>query len=164
MNSIDLENIKLIYFDIKNKYHITFLKKLLFEEDITKRFTGLFPDLNKESKLFDKGFFIEYNKELVGYVSFSNFNEEEKCVYIEGFAIIQKYRNKKVKDNITLAELATKKITNYLFNNYNYIEYIKATVAEDNIAAKKLLLKCGYYMEDKYHFNIINPNIKNKSI
>lgn len=151
------EKIKLVNFDKDNIEHVLFLKNLINDETIKSRFQGLLPNLMKNSKeIFNKGFFLSFKNELVGYIDFSSFNTEE-AVYFRG-AISQEHRGKK------LGKKMLKDISNYTFENYPYVKFIKLKIEKDNISSIKVALSNGFYNIDKDYYVLENPNYKIKTL
>ena len=144
MENIKLENIELVNFEKDNKEHLEYLKKILNDESIKKRFQGIFPALLSKEKFFGKGFFLEYNKELIGYTQIGKFNKDEESVYILGGAIDKEHRGQKSETGKTFAELMLNDISNYILYNYKEVKQIKLTITDDNEPAIKLSKKCGY--------------------
>ena len=97
MKDIVIVELTLVNFNSNDKTHLMTLKKLAKDSDITSRFNGFLQHLNnKNSNFFNKGFFVKDEGNLIGYIDLSNFNEEEKAVYIRQ-AIFKEYRGNKEK-------------------------------------------------------------------
>ena len=97
MEDIVIGELTLVNFNSNDKTHLMTLKKLAKDSDITSRFNGFLQHLNnKNSNFFNKGFFVRDEENLIGYIDLSNFNEEEKAVYIRQ-AIFKEYRGNKEK-------------------------------------------------------------------
>ena len=152
MENIKLENIELVNFEKDNKEHLEYLKKLLNDESIKKRFQGIFPALLSKEKFFGKGFFLEYNKELIGYTQIGKFNKDEESVYILSGAIDKEHRGQKSETGKTLAEIMLNDISNYILHNYKQVKQIKLTISDDNVPAIKLSQKCGYEHLTSTHY------------
>ena len=152
MENIKLENIELVNFDKENKEHLEYLKKLLNDASIKKRFQGIFPALLSKEKFFGKGFLVEYDEELIGYTQIGNFNKDEESVYILGSAIDKEHRGKKTESGKTLAELMLNDISDHILLNYKQVKQIKLTISDDNIPAIKLSEKCGYEHLTSTHY------------
>ena len=83
VEDIVIGKLTLVNFNSNDKTHLMTLKKLAKDSDITSRFNGFLQHLNnKNSNFFNKGFFVKDEGNLIGYIDLSNFNEEEKAVYI----------------------------------------------------------------------------------
>lgn len=165
---IDLGNIKLVEFNKEDKNHLNYLKNLLNDEKVTSRFKGILPALMKKKEgILEKGFFLKLNEELCGYIQIGTYNIEEKSVYIRAAALDEHHRNQKIKlpnnDEVKLATIMLNEVTEYLFNMYPEIEMIKLTIAEDNIAAIKHVIKCGYKYLNATHYGKENPNMIKKT-
>ena len=152
MENIKLNNIELVTFDKENKLHLEYLKKILKDQTIKSRFQGIFPALLSKENFFGKGFFIDYENELVGYAQIGKYNKEEKCVYILGGAIDKEHRGKKVKDEKTLGDIMLDDITTYILYNFKEVEQVKLTISDDNIPAIKHAKKCGYEHLTSTHY------------
>ena len=152
MENIRLENIELVNFNKENKEHLEYLKKLLNDASIKKRFQGILPALLSKEKFFGKGFLLEYDNELIGYTQIGNFNKEEESVYLLGAAIDKEHRGKKTENGKTLAELMLNDISNYILHNYKQVKQIKLTISDDNVPAIKLSQKCGYEHLTSTHY------------
>ena len=152
MENIKLENIELVNFEKDNKEHLEYLKKLLNDESIKKRFQGIFPALLSKEKFFGKDFFLEYNKELIGYTQIGKFNKDEESVYILSGAIDKEHRGQKSETGKTLAEIMLNDISNYILHNYKQVKQIKLTISDDNVPAIKLSQKCGYEHLTSTHY------------
>lgn len=158
MEDIVIGELTLVNFNSNDKTHLMTLKKLVKDTDITSRFNGFLQHLNnKNSNFFNKGFFVRDEENLIGYIDLSNFNEEEKAVYIRQ-AIFNEYRGNKEKRYGTLL---LNEITDYLFSNYPMIHYIKARIHHDNLSSMKMAWNCGF-SNDEEIFSKENPYIKNK--
>lgn len=145
------EKIKLVLFDINNEQHLSFYKELRKDESIFKWFQGLLPNLlRKTDDIFNKGFLLSYNKELIGYMDISNYIIEEEAVYIRG-AIEKEHRGK------SLGKKMLKDITEYIFNNYSYIRFIKSKVNKNNIASIKMATNAGFKNIYNDYYIIENP-------
>ena len=143
MEDIVIGELTLVNFNSNDKTHLMTLKKLAKDSDITSR--------------FNKGFFVRDEENLIGYIDLSNFNEEEKAVYIRQ-AIFKEYRGNKEKRYGTLL---LNEITDYIFSNYPMIHYIKARIHHDNLSSMKMAWNCGF-SNDEEIFSKENPYIKNK--
>ena len=158
MKDIVIGELTLVNFNSNDKTHLMTLKKLAKDSDITSRFNGFLQHLNnKNSIFFNKGFFVRDEENLIGYIDLSNFNEEEKAVYIRQ-AIFKEYRGNKEKRYGTLL---LNEITDYIFSNYSMVHYIKARIHHDNISSMKMAWNCDF-SNDEEIFSKENPYIKNK--
>ncbi len=158
MENIVIGNLMLVSFDSDNKEHLMMLKMLAKDSFITSRFNGFLHHLNnKNSNFFNKGFFVKDENNLIGYVDLSNFNKEEKAVYIRQ-AIFKEYRgdNKKRYGTLLLNE-----ITDYIFSNYPMVHYVKARIHHDNLSSMKMAWNC-HFSNNGEIFSKKNPYIVNK--
>lgn len=155
MNDIKIGSLSLCSFDKDNKYHIIFLKKLIHDEDILNRFQGFLSKLNNKSSedIFDKGFFVKNEDELIGYVDFGAYHEDDKSVYIRE-AIASDKRGKSYGKRI-LTE-----VTDYIFKTYPFIESVKARIASDNFASMSMAWNCGFINDGEY-FSLNKSYVKN---
>lgn len=145
------DKIQLVTFDQNNKEHIKYLKKLLHDESIVKRFQGILPYLlrNKDD-IFNRGFFLSYKEELVGYVDISEFHEDEEAVYFRG-AIDEEHRGK------SLGKKMLKDISDYVFFNYTHVKFIKLKIHKDNIASINVAKSNGYQIVNDELYSLKNP-------
>ena len=158
MENIVMGELELINFDSNDKMHLMAVRKLAKDSAITARFNGFLHHLNnKNDNFFNKGFFVKDEGNLIGYVDLSNFNEEEKAVYIRQ-AIFKEYRGNNYKRYGTLL---LNEITDYIFSNYPKVNYVKARIHHDNLSSMKMAWNCGF-SNDGEIFSKENPYIKNK--
>ena len=157
MNKIKMDELDLCYFDKNNKSHVLFLKQVLSDDSITKRFSGFLPNLMKKNQnsIYGMGFLVEDNEKLIGYVDIGNYNKEEKCVYIRQ-AVDKNIRAKSYGKRILL------EFTNFIFSNYPEVEKIKAKIHEDNIVSIKMAEACGFENSYNDFYELKNPFIKIK--
>lgn len=156
MAVISLETLKLTTFDKTNKEHIIFLKELLKDKTILKRFQGLSVGLihPNSNSFLNNGYYILDNDTLIGYLHISNFNSEEKSVYLRS-AITS------TKRNSGYGKRLLKEITNYLFQNYPFIANIRLVIASDNKPSLNIASSCGYtWLKDDIYINY-NPHLEN---
>lgn len=157
MDDIKIGSLSLSRFDKDNKYHMIFFKKLIHDEDILNRFQGFLHNLNNKSSedIFGKGFFVKDEDELIGYVDFGAYHEDDKSVYIRE-AIASDKRGKSYGKR-TLTE-----VTDYIFRTYPFVESIKARIASDNYICISMAWDCGFTNKGEY-FTLDNPYIKNNN-
>ena len=138
--NIKLETLNLVNFNKDNKEHIIFLKKIIHDDSIKKRFNGFINRLNSRTNdgILDKAFFITDNNELIGFIDIGAFNNDEKVVYLRG--AIDKDKRGNNYGNKMLIETS-----NYIFLNYPKIEKIKLKIDDDNIASIKNAESCGFF-------------------
>lgn len=145
-------------FDKNNKDHIIALKSMLKDEEITERFQGFLPKLsNKSIDIFNKGFWVVHNNQIVGYLDVSNYNKEENCIYLRG-AIFKEFRDK---------HLGTDMLNNackLIFSKYPFINQIKLKIADDNITSQKIAANAGFKWEKDDFYYLENPYIEKKSL
>ncbi len=155
---IKLDSLTLVDFDKNSKEHLGLLKKLVKDETILKRFQGFSQYLlhNYGSNFFNKGFLIDYDNKLVGFVHIGIYNELEDSVYLR-CAIDKDFRGNSIA-KLTLAEL-----TEYIFNTYPFVGKIRLKIADDNVASLRVASDCGYVWEEKDYYGKINSLKENKS-
>ncbi|MEG1648008.1 MAG: GNAT family N-acetyltransferase [Bacilli bacterium] len=155
MNKIKLNTLTLSDFDKTNIEHISFFKKLAHDKSIESRFQGLGVGLlhTYDKTFFDRGFFVEVNDELIGYINIGNFNELEKCVYLRE-AIDSDKRGK------SYGKLLLKEISEYIFSNYMQVEKIILKIAFDNISSLNTANACGYKLLYSDYYYLLNPYLE----
>lgn len=140
-------------FDKNNKEHILALKTILKDEEIINRFQGILPLLNKQdSQIFDRGFWVTFNNQIVGYLDVGKYNKEEDCVYLRA-AIFSEHRNKH------LGTMMLQNACDLIFLNYPFISKIKLKIAQNNIASQKVAGNAGFTWEKDDYYYLDNPNI-----
>lgn len=153
MASIKLKTIELVYFDIKNKVHLEYMKKIIRDESIFSRFQGILPALNSRNSFFDKAFLISYRGEFIGLVKIGKYNDKEHTVYINGFAIDKEHRGVKLEGSeLSLGYISNNEINEYIFNTYPQVESIMITVSTENPTGKKAAIRYGYSQISDIHF------------
>ena len=146
------DKIELVEFNKDNVEHIKYFKKLRDDKSISIRFQGLFPYLlRKGDTIFNRGFFLSYQNELVGYIDIGEFHEEEEAVYFRG-AIDNEHRGK------SLGKKMLKDVTEYVCNNYSYVKYIKLKIHKDNKPSINVALSNGYKQVSDELYILENPN------
>lgn len=158
MDNINIGKLSLCFFDKDNKEHMLFLKKILKDESVIKRFQGFLPHLLKSANdIFGKGFFLSLNNELIGYVDFGNFNEKEEAVYVR--QLVDKDKRSKGYGRLILSE-----VCDYVFKTYPFIHKIKARIAPDNINSIMMVYNAGFINDRDDYYSLSNPYIKNSNI
>ena len=154
---IQLDTLSLVTFDKENTDHINFFKKIVHDTTIKNRFTGFLSSLNaKSDTIIGKGFFLEDNDELIGFVDIGKFNKDEEAVYIRG--AIDKEKRSKNYGHKMLEETS-----NYIFLNYPEVKNIKLKIASDNISSIKTAESCGFINMLNGCYKKINPySLQNK--
>lgn len=149
---IELSTLSLVTFDKNNPKHLIFLKKLIKDKIVSERFQGFTQHLlhNFGNEFFDRGFLILLEQDIVGYVDVGEYNYKNDSVYLR-CAIDEDFRGKAIGRRL-LSEL-----TDYIFNNYPFVENIRLKIADDNKASLKVALACGYKWEDKDYYVKTNP-------
>lgn len=147
--------IRLVDFDKNNNDHVLFYKKLINDETISKRFTGLLPNLMRPASNapFNKGYLVSIDNTLVGYIDISNYNDVEKAIYLR--AAIEKSARKHNYGSQLLIY-----ISKYLFTAYPQIEHIKLKIDVDNIASQKVAEKAGYTYLYSDYYGLDNPYLE----
>lgn len=90
---------------------------------------------DKNLNFYQWGIFLLQSHELIGTIGVVNINEEKKFIEIN-YYIEKKYRNQ------GYATEALRQIIDYFFNQVK-IKEIRASHSLNNLAAQKVLLKCG---------------------
>ena len=153
MESIKLKKMELIYFNIKNKDHLEYMKSLIGDKSIFDRFQGILPALNSKSTFFNKAFFISYNGKFIGLVKIGKYNEMDHTLYINGFAIDKVHRGiKDESSGLSLGCIANNEINEYIFETYPQVESIMITVSSENPAGKKAAARYGYSQISDVHY------------
>ncbi|MEG0794581.1 MAG: GNAT family N-acetyltransferase [Bacilli bacterium] len=155
MNKIKLDTLTLSDFDKTNIEHINFFKKLSHDKSIESRFQGLGVGLlhTYDKTFFDRGFFVQLNDKLIGYLNVGNFNELENCVYLRE-AIDENLRGN------SYGKLLLKEITEYIFSNYMQVEKIIIKIAPDNIPSLNTASSCGYKLLCSDYYYSSNPYLE----
>ena len=151
MSSIKVGTFRLVYFDKKDKEHLSYVKELLSDKAIVSKFQGIFPALVSKNDFFNKGFFIKYKDEYVGCIIFGNYDSNEGCMYIRGFAVDKDHRGMKIGCE-KLSQVAHDEIVKYIFNKYFYIDTIMITVSTENPAGQKAAVRYGYSRISDTHY------------
>ena len=134
---IKLKTLKLVPFDKNNKEHILFLKKILNDKTITKRFSGFLSKLNsKSTNILNKAFFIS-DTNIIGFIDIGNFNQDEECVYLRGAIDKEKRGN-------NYGHRMLDEVSEYIFINYPEIKKIKLKIDNDNYSSIKTAESCSY--------------------
>ncbi len=145
------EKIQLVTFDKNNKEHIRYLKKILHDKSILKRFQGILPYLLRDrDDIFNRGFFLSYKDELVGYIDISEFHEDEEAVYFRG-AIDEENRGK------SLGKKMLSDVSDYVFSNYIYVKFIKLNIHRDNDMSINIAKANGYQVINDELYSLENP-------
>lgn len=132
-NKEDIENkIKWIN-DEKNNQYLHYDLPLIYEKTITW-YEKIKDDISRYDAV------IEYENIPVGIIGLINIDEKKKKAEYYITLGEQEYKGKGI------ATIATKKIVEFGFKNYN-IEKIWLCVDEDNIIARKLYEKVGFTLE-----------------
>ncbi len=151
MEDIELQTLKLVKFDKKNSFHISFFKKLNGDPSIKKRFQGLLSPLVSKEK-FGRAFLVSDNNGLVGYIEIGEVNLEDYSVYLR--AAVDESRRGHDYGKKILSETSE-----YLFDNTD-IRSIKLKIADDNIPSMKVAFSCGYEKIGKEIYKLENPYYK----
>lgn len=152
MENIKLNTFTLCLFNKDSLEHKKFFMDLIHDETIFKRFQGILPNLVRETEnVFNKGFLLKTDDNYIGYVDISNYDQMAKCVYVRG-AILNLFQGK------NYGHIMLKEISDYLFNCYSEIEYIRLVIDPDNIPSIKTALSCGYKLVGNYYV-LYNPNL-----
>ena len=148
---IKLDTLSLIFFDKDNENHILFLKKIMHDESIKKRFNGFLHRLNSRTNqgVLNKAFFLSNNNELIGFIDIGSYSEEEKAIYLRG-AI------DKGKRGFNYGHKMLKEVSDYIFKNYPQVEEIKLKIADDNISSIKTAESCEF-------INMLNGNFEKRN-
>lgn len=150
--------LSLYAFNKENKDDIDFIKRLIHDETITKRFQGIGVGLlnDRGNEFFNRSFLVKYNANYIGYINIGAFNEEEKTVYLR--AAIDKSQRGNAFGKTLLSE-----ITEYIFKNYPQIENISLKIASDNKASLMTANACGYvWLRDDFYIKE-NPYINKRT-
>lgn len=150
-----LKTLTLTTFEKNDKEALTFLKRLIGDDTIKKRFQGITVGLleNLKKQFFGFSFLVKFNEEYIGYINIGNYNEEEKSTYLR--AAIDKDKRGLEYGKTLLAE-----ITEYIFQNYPQVENIRLKIARDNIPSLMTAKACGYDWLEGDLFIKHNPYIK----
>ena len=152
---IPLETLSLVTFDKNNEKHITFLKRIINDESIKKRFTGFLSRLNSKANygIIGKSFFVAENKELIGFIDIGLLNQEEEAVYLRGAIDKSKRGN-------NYGHKMLNEVSNYIFENYSNVKTIKLKIDKNNYASIKTAESCGFnYILNDYYIKS-NPYLK----
>lgn len=154
MKNIKIGEFHLCSFDKNNKNHMLFLKKILKDDSVIKRFQGFLPHLLKDTNdIFDKGFFVSKNNELIGYVDFDNFSKEEQAVYIRQMI-------DKEKRGLGYGSSILSEVCNYVFKTYPFVTKVKARIAKDNVKSIMMAYNAGFINDIDDYYTLSNPSIK----
>lgn len=157
-DNIKLDTIELVIFDRQNSEHIEFLKKIVQDKEITKYFQGFLNNLlRKSNDIFDRGYFVRVNDQLVGYFDLGKYNEAEKAVYVRE-AVVKEYRGK----HLGFGKLMLKEVSDYLFNTYDDLNCVKGVINKENKFSQNTMFSVGGYSVGNDYYLIENPNKKVK--
>ena len=158
MENIKIGKLTLCSFNKDNKDHMLFLKKILKDESIIKRFQGFLPNLLKNTNdIFGKGFLLSLDNETTGYVDFGNFNNEEEAVYIRELV-------DKDKRHLGYGTLILSEVCDYVFKTYTFVYKIKARIAPDNIKSIMMAYNAGFINDRDDYYSLSNPYTKEMNI
>ncbi|MBE6154785.1 MAG: GNAT family N-acetyltransferase [Firmicutes bacterium] len=151
-----LNTIDLITFDKNNPIHLEFLKSLIKDESIIKRFHGFSSGLlhTKKDEFFGQAYFLEENNELFGFVDIGNYIVDEKSVYLR-IAVDKNKRGKGYGKKIL------EEVSEFIFKNKLQVESIKVKIANDNIQSLNMAASCGYEWVNSDYYIKYNPYLNN---
>lgn len=146
-------------FDKENIEALEFVKELCRDDTIKTRFQGIMVGLsNPQNEFFNHSFLVKHNDVFIGYINISDFNTEEKSIYLRA-AITQNKRG------LSYGKTLLSEITEYVFKKYPQVENIRLKIANDNKASLMTSNSCGYeWLKDDFYIKY-NPYITtNKKI
>lgn len=141
--NLKLNNIVLSSYDKDNDRHRKVLLEFLGESksnyihDIDRRLKNNYN--KKENNIFDRGYLVSLNNNIVGYIFISKIIRDE--IFLE-YSIIKSYREKKI------GKLLLSDVTNYLLDNYN-IKSIVLDIEPSNVPSIMTAVSCGYMLDDE---------------
>ena len=139
---LKLDNIILYTYDDNNLIHKKVLLNFMNESksnyihDIDRRLKNNFN--KKENNIFDRGYLVSLNNNIVGYIFISKIIKDE--IFLE-YSIIKGYRGKKI------GKLLLSDVSNYIMENYN-IKSILLDIEPSNIPSLITAVNCGYFVDD----------------
>lgn len=150
---IELNNIVLSSYNEEDIKHNNLISKFLnnsssnYVHDIDRR---LMDNKRKNDSIFDKGYIVSLNNNLIGYIFISKLIKDD--IYLE-YSILKEYRGK------GLGKMLLSEISNYLMDNYN-IKSIVLDIDPSNIPSIMTAVSCGYMVdEDEYIERNMNGKI-----
>lgn len=155
MNIITLNTLELTNFDKNSPSHLIFLKKLIKDKTITRRFQGFSGNVlhNFSNTIFGNGFFIQKDNTLIGYISIGKYNDQEKSIYLQA-AISSDFRGQ------GFGKLTLEEVSDHIFKNYYEVEKIILKIANDNIQSLATANSCGFKWLEKDYYIKFNPYLR----
>ncbi len=147
MNSFETSNFKFFTYDFNNKLDVEFIKELIEDEDTDRYLKSIVAFINKDSfNPLKTAYLVSNNDNIVGYL---NLYEENRIVELD-LAVGPKHRGIKNNSNETIGCQILKEASNYLFDNYIFIRYLRGMIAKSNIKSIKTALNAGFVYYGSY--------------
>lgn len=148
---IKLESMLLEDFSKVDMEQLKFYKKLRDQESISKRFQGILPSLLSDSDSeLGKGYLVSFNNKYIGYLLIGSISLDERSIYLRS-AVDCDERGK------SYGKIILKEVTDYIFNNYHEVQFIKLYIADDNIPSINTAKSCGYHKSNNGIYYLENP-------
>ncbi len=129
MNSFETNNFRFFTYDYANLIENLFVNELISDEGVKRYLKSIKANLEKSSdNPLRSSYLVSKDYDIVGYL---NLYEEDNVVEID-LAVSPKYRNIKNNSDETIGCQIVKESSNYLFDNYAFIKYIRAMIAKSN--------------------------------
>ena len=147
MNDFETKNFKFFSYDITNELETDFVKELLNDEDTKNYIKSIDALINKESiNPLRSTYLVSKDDSIVGYL---NLYEEYNVVEID-LAVAPKERGIRNNSNETVGCQILKEVSEYLFDNYIFIRYLKGIIAKSNIRSIKTIQNAGFKYIDSF--------------
>ena len=147
MFSFNTKNFEFFSYDFNNEMETSFLKELINDESTNKYIKNINALINKEGyNPLRNAYLVGKDNEIVGYI---NLYEKLNIIDID-IAVGPRFRGIKNNSNETIGCQILKDVSEYLFDNYIFIRYLRAMIAKSNNRSIKTVTNAGFKYIDSY--------------
>lgn len=147
MSSFETKDLKFFSYDFSSPTHRAFVKELIGDPSVEQYLKNVDAFIYQDTEEpLNNAFLVVKGDDIVGYI---NLYEKHRIVDMD-YAVRPSFRGIRNNSNETVGCEILRETSEFLFENYQFIKFIRLMIASSNIRSIRAALRAGFTLSDHY--------------
>lgn len=147
MSSFKTKNFQFFSYDFSSKYHQDFVRELIKDPNVETYIKNIEAFIYRDTEIpLNNAYLVGKDDLIVGYINLF----EERLIVEMDYAVSPNMRGIRNNSNETIGCQILRETSEYLFDSYDFIKFIRLSIAKSNIRSIKAAERAGFKLVNHY--------------
>lgn len=147
MSSFETKNFQFFSYDFTSKYHQNFVRELIKDPNVNTYIKNIEAFIYRDTEIpLNNAYLVGKDDLIVGYINLF----EDRLIVEMDYAVTPNMRGIRNNSNETIGCQILRETSEYLFDSYDFIKFIRLSIAKSNIRSIKAAERAGFKLVNHY--------------